>query len=248
MRRNTVLGLVLAAILAAVAAVLVVIAHRPASQIAPGDRLFPQLAQRMGDAASITVTRSDVTFELVRKDDRWVLPEKGGYPVRADLVRQTLMGVAEVKGVEAKTRDAKLYDRLQVEDAAGKDAKSTELTVKDKGGAVLADLIIGKRRASIGDLDSNLALFYARKGGDQQSWLVIGALEPRGTAVDWTTRDVVDVPEDKIASITLTGADGQSFVIERANPDDKDFQLRDKPADQNYKSQWDVNSVADALA
>ena len=246
MRRTTVLILAALAVLAAVAAVVVVIQHRPASQIAAGEPFFPQLGVRLGDAASLSVKKGDSSFELVRKDDKWVLPAKGDYPARPDLVRAVLIGLSETRTIEAKTRDPKLYDRLEVGDA-GPDGKSTEITVKDKGGAVLADLLLGKRRGTIGDVESNNALVYARKAGDAQSWLVVTALEPRTNEVDWATRDVVDIPEDQVASVTLTGGDGQSFTVERAKPEDKDFALRDKPADMSIK-QFDVNSIADALS
>src|SRR5258707_160055 len=118
MRRSTTLILALLAIAAAVAAILVVIAHRPASQIAAGDPLFPQLGIKLGDAASLTVKKADTSFDIVRKDDKWVLPGKGSYPARTDLLRGVLIGLAETKNIEAKTRDAKLYDRLEVEDVA----------------------------------------------------------------------------------------------------------------------------------
>jgi hypothetical protein len=247
MRRTTVLILAVLALVSAVAAVVVVIAHRPASQIAAGEPFFPQLGVRLGDAASLSIKKGDSSFELVRKDDKWVLPAKGDYPARADLVRGVLIGLSETRTIEAKTRDPKLYDRLEVEDA-GADGKSTEIAVKDKDGAVLADLLLGKRRGSIGDVESNNALVYARKAGDAQSWLVMTALEPRTNEVDWAARDVVDIPEDQVTSVTLTGGDGQSFTVERAKPDDKDFALHDKPADMNIKSQFDVNSIAEALS
>jgi hypothetical protein len=247
MRRSTVLALFVAALAAAIAAVVIVIAHRPATEIAAGEQLFPQLAGKLNDAASVSVVKADGNFEIARKDDKWILPAKGSYPARPDLVRNILIGLSEVRTVEAKTRDPKLYDRLEVDDV-GKDAKSTELVVKDKGGAVLADLIIGKRRGSIGDPDSNTALFYARKGGDAQSWLVQGSVEPRTNDVDWATRDIVDIPEDQVATVTLTGTDGKGFAIERAKPEDKDFVLHDMPKDMKIKAQFDVNSIADTLS
>ena len=247
MRRTTVLILALVAIIAAAAAVGVVIAHRPARQIAAGEVMFPQLAVKLGDAASLTVKQGETSFDIVHKGDQWVLPAKGDYLARADLVRGTLIGLSETRNIEAKTSDPKLYDRLEVQDVA-KGANSKELVVKDQSGGVLADLILGKRRGSIGDADSNLALVYARKAGDAQSWLVVTALEPRTNEVDWATRDVVDIPEDQIASVTLTGGDGKSFTVERAKPDDKDLALRDMPKDMKVKSQFDVNGIADTLS
>jgi hypothetical protein len=247
MRRSSVLILAAVALASAVAAVVIVIAHRPATQIASGEPLFPQLTARLNDAATLSVVKADGSFDVVRKDDKWVLPGKGSYPVRPELVRGVLIGLAEIKTVEPKTRDAKLYDRLQVDDV-GKDARSTELVVKDKGGAVLADLIVGKRRGSIGDPDTNNALLYVRKGGDAQSWLAIGSIEPRTNEVDWAARDVVDIPEDQVTAVTLTGADGASYAIERAKPDDKDFAIRDLPANAKVKAQFDVNAIADVLS
>src|SRR5689334_23168410 len=108
MRRTTVLILAVLALLSAAAAVAVIISHRPASQIASGEPMFPLLSVKLGDAASLAVKKGDAGFELVRKDDKWVLPAKGDFPARADLVRGVLIGLAETRTIEAKTRDPKL--------------------------------------------------------------------------------------------------------------------------------------------
>ena len=247
MRPITTFALVAVTAVAVVAAVAGSIERRPVSEIGRGVRTFPGLGDRLQQAARIELARGDTRFVLLRDGDGWVLPDKGKYPARADLVRQTLAGLAELEVVEAKTAKPDLLGRLNLTDVSAPDSQSTLITVKDTGGAALASLLVGKVRYGAGAGGNEGGMIYVRKPGDNQSWLVSGQLDLRTDPVDWAERTLVDVSSDKIRTITLTDADGTVLALGKPDPDKSDFALRDLPGDREIKSQFEVNGLANAL-
>src|SRR5690349_2931214 len=117
-------ALVFAAALSVVVAV--VVSHRGGSSEADpqtGHQVLPDLAQRLGDVARVTLVHGADKTTLVRNDDHWGIEEKSGYPADAAKLHQMLLGLAELQYVEPKTRKPEFYPRLEVEDPGHKDGK-----------------------------------------------------------------------------------------------------------------------------
>jgi len=144
--------------------------------------------------------------------------------------------------VEPKTQQAESYPRLDVEDPGS--GKSTLVTLKDKSGATLAELIIGKRRYD--RLGTGTDGVYVRKPGDAQAWLARGSLEFSDQLSSWLDRRILDIPEKRIAKAILTQPDGTKLVISRAQPEDK-FMVEDAPADAKFKSETTTSEPAMVL-
>src|SRR5262249_2170980 len=114
-------------------------------RVAPGERLFANLdPNTINSAASLTVTAKGKTFTVYRKDGAWVVKEMADYPADTSQIRKALFALTELRPYEAKTKDPARLAKLELEDPKGKDAQSKQLTVKDKDGKVLADVIFGK--------------------------------------------------------------------------------------------------------
>jgi hypothetical protein len=177
----------------------------------------------------------------VRDADGWLVVEKGNYPA-AGKVRQIVLGMADLALVEPKTQKADLYPRLEVDDP-GK-GKSTLVALKDKSGAALAEMIIGKRRYD--RLGAGNDGVYIRKPGDPQVWLARGSLELSDQLSSWLDRRVLDLPEKRIAKVTLTQPDGTRLVITRTSPD-AEFTVEDAPDDAKFKSETATRQPAMAL-
>jgi len=238
-------GLILLAtatlVLVALALVAVATGDRTVSHAAPGEAALPGLAGKLGEAASVVVKRSGLELTFVRDGDGWLVVEKGNYPA-AGKVRQIVLGMADLALVEPKTQKADLYPRLEVDDP-GK-GKSTLVTLKDKSGAALAELIIGKRRFD--RLGAGNDGIYIRKPGDAQAWLARGSLEFSDQLASWLDRRVLDLPEKRIAKVTLTQPDGARLVITRPSPDAQ-FAVEEAPDDVKFKSETATRQPAMAL-
>jgi hypothetical protein len=230
------------AALVAVAIVVLASGDRGVSRAAPGQSAFPALAARLGDVASVTVSRDGTTMTLIRDGDNWLVAEKGNYPANAAKISQIVRAMADLTLVEPKTQNPDLYPRLEVEDPGN--GKSTLVAVKDKSGGDLAQAIVGKRRYD--RLGAGNDGVYLRKPGEAQSWLARGTLDPSGDAASWLDRQIIDISEKKIAKVTLTQADGSKLVISRSAPEAK-FAVEDAPADAKFKSETATSGPATAL-
>jgi hypothetical protein len=230
------------AALVAIAIVVLASGDRGVSRAAPGQSAFPALAARLGDVASVTVSRDGTTMTLIRDGDNWLVAEKGNYPANAAKISQIVRAMADLTLVEPKTQNPDLYPRLEVEDPGN--GKSTLVAVKDKSGGDLAQAIVGKRRYD--RLGAGNDGVYLRKPGEAQSWLARGTLDPSGDAASWLDRQIIDISEKKIAKVTLTQADGSKLVISRSAPEAK-FAVEDAPADAKFKGETATSGPATAL-
>jgi hypothetical protein len=230
------------AALVAIAIVVLASGDRGVSRAAPDQSAFPALAARLGDVASVTVSRDGTTMTLIRDGDNWLVAEKGNYPANAAKISQIVRAVADLTLVEPKTQNPDLYARLEVEDPGN--GKSTLVAVKDKSGGDLAQAIVGKRRYD--RLGAGNDGVYLRKAGEAQSWLARGTLDPSGDAASWLDRQIIDISEKKIAKVTVTQADGSKLVSSRSAPEAK-FAVEDAPADAKFKSETATSGPATAL-
>jgi hypothetical protein len=229
-------------VLVALAIVTLAVGDRGVSRAAPGERAFPALAGKLGDVASVTVSRNGSKMTFIRDGDSWLVAEKGNYPADAGKISQIVRAMADLTLVEAKTQKPELYPRLEVEDPTV--GKSALVAVKDKSGAAMAEAIVGKRRYDrLGGGNDGV---YLRKPGDAQAWLARGSLDPSGEPSSWLDRQILDISEKKIAKIILTQPDGTKLAISRSTPDAK-FAVEDAPADTKFKSETTTSGPAAAL-
>ena len=165
-----------------------------------GALVFPDLAKEINDAAKLTVATADQKITVERKGESWVVADKYDYPAKFDLVKQELVGLAQLKTVEAKTAEPSLYSRLEVEDVSQKGAKGELVTLEDAKGAKLASLILGKRHYGRG-ADQAVEI-YVRKPTEAQSWLATGTLDRNDDPKQWLKRDVLDLERERVSSVT----------------------------------------------
>ena len=229
-------------VLVAIAIVVLASGDRGVSRAAPDQPAFPALAAKLGEVASVTVSRNGTTMTLIRDGDSWLVAEKGNYPANAAKISQIVRAMADLTLVEPKTQNSDLYSRLEVEDPGN--GKSALVAIKDKSGGDLAQAIIGKRRYD--RLGAGNDGVYLRKQGEAQAWLARGTLDPSGDPASWLDRQIIDISEKKVAKIALIQADGTKLVISRAAPDAK-FAVEDAPADTKFKSESAISGPAAAL-
>lgn len=209
---------------------------------AADQRALPALAAELGDVASVEVRRAGLDLTFVRDGDNWLVKQKDNYPAEAAKIRRMVLALADMTLVEPKTSEPNLYPRLQVEDPAK--GKSTLVTIKDKSGTDVAQLIIGKHAYDrLGEGNDGV---YVRKLGDPQSWLARGSLDFSDETPDWLARRIVDVPDSKIAKVSLTQPDGTTLTLSRVKPDAK-FALDNPPKDAKFKSDTVSSEPAMAL-
>src|SRR5690349_15318946 len=117
MQKRHFLPLVAATVVLVAAAVFALAAgDRGVSRPPPGQAAFPALAAKLGEVASVAVTRNGSTLTLIRDGDSWLVAEKGNYPADNAKLSQLLLAMADLQLVEPRTRQPDLYPRLEIED------------------------------------------------------------------------------------------------------------------------------------
>ena len=245
MKLKLLIGLAVVALAAVGGAVAVSVRQNAtAPQAQSGQRLFPELATRADDIQSIVIARKDGSFRIVRDGDRWVVPDKSKYPASTDAVRRLLVGLSELRALEAKTTNAATYPDLEVENVDSPNAKSAQVSLLDAGGGTVLSVIVGKSRFGRGGAFGDGV--YVRKAGDTQAWLTQGRVTVDREITAWLDRKIADVPRERVSTVTVK-APGQALTVLRAKADDKDFTLKDVPADRKAKAAYDINAVGGAF-
>jgi hypothetical protein len=183
----------------------------------PGGLAFPDLARRLAGAARIEVKKPDATLVLQRDGDRWLLPDKGGYPVRPEKVRELLVGLTELKLLEPRTADPAQLARLGLDDPATPGSTALLLRVLDAAGAPIAELVIGRRRVRTqGNVPESA---YVRRPGENQSWLAEGRLPIDADANLWLDRDIANIPGGRLRRLEARRPEAPEVVIARPADD-----------------------------
>jgi Domain of unknown function (DUF4340) len=231
-----------------IAVVLAVVATRttgPQADPLAGKPVLADVASRLGDVGRMALVHGDQKTTLVRDGENWSIEERGNYAANVTKVRQALLGLSDLTYVEPKTTKAASYPRLEVEDAGGKDSKSTLVTLADTKGALMGEVITGKHRDD--QLGGGEGGVYVRKPGNAQSWLARGKLDLAGNTADWLDKALLDLPGAQIQKLVLTQADGSGVTISRDKAGDK-FVLANMPKDKKLKYDSILDDAADTLS
>jgi len=221
MKSQTLIGLGAAAVIALAAVVALRPSGAPEAPPKP-ETLFPGLIERANQASRIEIEAKDGKIALERgADDRWVLPDKGGYPAKFEPVKRAILGLAEARSIEPRTANPELHARIALEDRGAKDAASTLVTLKGQDGAVLAQLLIGKAERSA--TETKPGSYFVRKPGQAQTWLASGQLGIESGLTRWVEPKIFEIMRGRIARVVIRHADGETLEIARKEADKDDF-------------------------
>jgi hypothetical protein len=210
-----------------------------------GQRLFPELEQKLNDITRIRVEHNGSIYEVVKKGDQWQLPDKGGYPVLFQQVKPLLLGIALLEKVEPKTNKPENYARLGVQEPSA-DSGNMRLDLYAGGNDPVTSLIIGGIRHGLitGGRDG----IYARVSGEPRAWLVAGALDLPQSPLYWLDQQIIQITPKAVKRVTIRQTDGGSLVVERPRRGAPEFELLNMPAGAVLKAGIELNLLAIGIA
>ncbi len=221
-------------------------ARKPGTSAAPaegsGERFFEGLRDRINDIARIEVSQGGETITAIKSGEEWGIEEVGGYPAEFKPVKEALMAISDLEIVEAKTADPARHAELGVSDPTDAVESSTMVVLKDDAGGVLASFIAGTAKPG-----RNPKL-YARRTGEDQSWLLKGSLNLKSNATAWMDKQIANVTADRVARVTVTHADGEVLDVHKDRPDDANFSVSSIPEGRELTAETIANSMGSALS
>lgn len=192
-----------------------------------GAKLLP--AVKVSDVAQLVVRDAKSQTTLLRKDNAWVVQERGAYAANVQQISELLIKLAELKVVQSETIGASLLPRVDLLEPAksaepGKAAEGsgTLVELKDASGKTLAGLILGKvvLKKDPGNplpnaQDGVPGGRYIRNAGVKETVAVVS--DPlSNVAADpgkWLARDFFKA--DRIKTLAVSGAGGMQWKITR---------------------------------
>ncbi|HWE22226.1 MAG TPA: DUF4340 domain-containing protein [Hyphomicrobiaceae bacterium] len=207
-----------AAVVSALFAIVTFAANNPwGSGPVAGEKLMPTLAGSIGQVAEVAIRQGEDGVVLERTGGTWSLKSRGGYPVDVVKVRALLVGLDKAELVEPKTSRAEKYAALELEDPAGKGAKSRLVKVTDAKGNTIAEAVLGKKRSE-GYGTGKTGGTYVRRPGNPQTWLANAELDAPVATKDWVKASVLALDSAKINRVSIEIPGEPALRVERPAP------------------------------
>ena len=245
------------ALLAAATAASVVVAaglysatNRWSAGKVEGAQLLPGFGRNEKTLKSVEITQGEKKLTLERAGELWTIKERAGYPANAERVKALLNTLAKAELIEAKTASKDRHSQLELEDPAGKDAKSRGVRVLDDKGRALAEVVLGKSRYDA--FGQGKGGVYVRRLAEAQTWLATG--DPKGAADlrDWVSTTAFETDWAKLTKLSLEHPGEEPLLIEKsdgkekADPKEKDqkFRIAQMPDGKKLKQGVTIDQIA----
>ena len=199
----------------------------------------------INDVSEILVETKEHTITLVRGNGEWGVKEKSGYRADVEKVKSALVGLAELRFLDPKTKNPELYDRLGL--LSKNQDGSTSLTISLKTGksAPIAQVVIGNQKPA--KSNPRLSEIYIRTPEDPQTWLVTGNLRLDRLPEEWLDKEITALPTKRVRHVQVTHPDGEVLHLSKGKPEDMDFQLDSIPSGYKVSSSFNLNNVVGTL-
>ncbi|MGH8024926.1 MAG: DUF4340 domain-containing protein [Limisphaerales bacterium] len=180
----------------------------------------------MNEVAVIHVEGNGANFNVVHTHNLWSIRERDNYPADYDLVRDFLFKVSALKVVQSDVIGANELARLDLEPPGTGTTSALLVQFKDRGGKLLASLLVGKRHRRPRNDSEPLGLHglfdgrYVLLPGDPHNSLLVSddlaAVSPAPGL--WLSQDFFKVENVKFISIS-SPEHGKGREISRADDD-----------------------------
>ena len=169
MKTRTLIGLAAVTVVVVAGAIAAAVSrHAATERVTSESTALPELMTRINDVAEISFRGAGDDFSVRFDGERWVVPELASFPADFDKVKKALIGLAELRTVEAKTADPERYAALGLAPPDAEEGAGTDVRLLDGSGGGVAALTVGNAaRAGANRL-------YIRRDGEERTWLARG--------------------------------------------------------------------------
>ena len=201
-------------------------ADRPADAASLGQPLLKGL--QAADIASIVIREPKVTLTIAKKDDRWTLAERGGFPADFDRVRDFVLKAIAAKIGQSEAIGEQDRARLKL------DAGGTAIEFLGADGKPLARLTAGSKYFKTAPENPAKAIgdgrYVALPGDEKRVYVIADPLTQASTkTADWISR--TGIAAEKVASLEVRDAAGAAWKVERSG-DNADWKLAGAKGDE----------------
>jgi len=213
-----------------------------------GDKVFPGLLARVNDVTRLVVDEPKGKITLTKDGNKWALKESEGYAGRTIKIRRAILGLAQLRLLEAKTRKKENYSKLGLQDQDAKTTRSKRVRLFDAKDVLLADLLVGAARKAPQKGKTSGGV-YVRRSGEAQTWLGSdNAGDFDSEKKDWLERKIIDIKAKQVKRLVITHPGGETLALSKASPEAPQFTFENIPQGKKPIGSASLNTVGGALA
>lgn len=216
--------------------------------------MFPELGGQVNDVSRIEIV-SRLSQVTVERDQQatdsdvavWRLLEKGGHPVRAEMVKRTAVGLADLELIEQRTAQPEWHQHINLTNPADK-GTGVRVTLFGADGGEVASLIVGKLEGTA-DIDGE-GTIYVRRTAEDQSYVARGSFNLEQNAAAWLDTGVIDLAAGRVARVEVSPPEGESYVVERVaatSAETPTYQISNLADDLQPVTDYAINGIGNAL-
>ncbi len=200
--------------------------------------LLPALQGRVEQVRALEIRHGELPeIRIERRDGRWLVPAKAGYPAAAGEVNRLLHALAEAHKVEAKTANPANHARLGLAEQG--EGAATRLTLEGLTAQPL-NLLIGQPSQQGGQL--------VRLAGDDQVWVIDQSLQLVDNELAWLDRRIARIPFASVRALEVRQADGAQLDLWRDTPEQANLAVRQLPAGRSLAYPAAADGMASLFA
>ncbi len=185
-----------------------------------GGKVMPDFP--VNDISKVVVAASTNRVTLERKDGKWGVSERWGYPADFERVSEMLRAVWDLKSVQKVLAGASQLGRLELEAPGEGEGKGTLIEFWKDGAKEPLGLLLGKR-------PENGNGRFVKSRASENIWLVSESFyRVSGDPLDWMKRDLPEIGAAK--SLVVKGPDGKVIWALTREKDTEEMKLV-KPAE-----------------
>ena len=205
--RKTLWFVLTAVVLLALAVIVTPKRITPEAFIGQGQAFFPDF-EDPNEATTLEVVDYDqetgeaVPFKVTFENGKWTIPSHYNYPADgAERLANTAAAMIQIKKDDYRSSIITDHEQFSVIDPLSDDVslkgKGQRITIKGRGGAVLADLIIGR------EVEKKNGFKYVRSPEQSRVYAARTEIEVSTKFEDWIESDLLKVTTEKIERVVI---------------------------------------------
>src|SRR6056300_961196 len=179
-----------------------------------GEVFLKGFTQNINNVNRISIESFDNTIDLVKRNNSYT--SASGYPLKKGMWENLITSLSLLRIEESKTNSPERHEDLNLkspelnQSVDESDGYATKITLKKNDGTVFSSILFGKTDPSVGGLSGGQ---FARMNGDNQSYLLKGAIRMPGSKSDWFESLLFSIKNEDFIRATLK-KDNKIFEIE----------------------------------